>query len=104
MSNLKKATCIENLKNGALKIEIDGEEVLLIQDKGAIYAISNVCSHQEKELSSGFFENGAWVCPHHGARFELKTGKPLSMPAVESIKTYKVVLKGNEIFIEMEEE
>ncbi len=102
MSKLIKVAEIENLKNGILKTEIEGEEILLIKEKESIYAISNICSHQEKELSAGFLENGAWVCPHHGARFDIKTGEALSMPAVEGIKTYNVKVSGSEIFIEIE--
>lgn len=104
MSDLRKVAGIDQLQNGVLKVEIDGEEILLIKDGEKIYALSNICSHQEKELSSGFLENGVWVCPHHGARFDIKTGEALSMPAVEGIKSYKVEIKGNDIFIEMEDE
>lgn len=103
MSRLIKVAEIEKLKNGILKTEIEGEEILLIREKDSIYAINNLCSHQEKELVTGFLENGAWVCPHHGARFDIKTGEALSMPAVEGIKTYNVKISGGEIFIEMEE-
>jgi len=104
MSKLTKIAGINELQKGVLKVEIEDKEILLVKDGENIYALSNICSHQEKELSSGFLENGAWVCPHHGARFDIKTGEALSMPAVEAIQTYKVEIKGNDIFIEMEDE
>ncbi len=104
MSKLIKVATVDDISEKKQKVSIDGEEILIIKDSENIYALSNICSHQEKELSSGFLENGAWVCPHHGARFDIKTGEALSMPAVESIKIYKVVIDKRDIFIEMEEE
>ncbi len=102
MSRLIKVAKIEEI-NEKLKIKIEDEEILLIRENNSIYAVSNTCSHQEKELFCGFLENGAWVCPHHGARFDIKTGEALSMPAVEGIKSYNVKMADGEIFIEMED-
>ena len=104
MSNYKKIASYDEIGQKGLKIEIDGEEILLVKDGETVYAISNICSHQEKELFSGSLENGAWVCPHHGARFDLRTGEPLSMPAVEGIKTYKVKIVDKDVFVELDSE
>ena len=95
MSNYKKIASYDEIGQKGLKIEIDGEEILLVKDGETVYAISNICSHQEKEL---------WVCPHHGARFDLRTGEPLSMPAVEGIKTYKVKIVDKDVFVELDSE
>ncbi len=99
---IKKVALIDEIKENGLKVEVDGEEILLIKNGDEIFAISNLCSHQEKEMSGGKIEGDAFICPHHGARFDLKTGKVLSMPAVEDIKIYKVILKDGAVFIESE--
>lgn len=104
MSNYKKIANYDEIGKEGLKVEIDDEEILLVKDGENVYAISNICSHQEKELFSGSLENGAWVCPHHGARFDLITGESLSMPAVEGIKTYKVKIINKDVFIERDTE
>jgi 3-phenylpropionate/trans-cinnamate dioxygenase ferredoxin component len=100
MNNWVKVARKSDIGSAGLDINVGGEEILLIKDGDEILALSNICSHQEKELAGGLIEDNAWVCPHHGARFELRTGKALSMPAVEDIRSYSVKCEGDEVFIE----
>lgn len=95
-----KVANIDEIKEGGLKVDFNGEEVLLIKKGNEVYAVSNICTHQEKELLGGTIEGDSIVCPHHGARFDLKTGKPLSIIALSELKTYKVTLKEKEVFLE----
>ena len=103
MSSFRKVAKLSDIEPQGLKVEIDGEEILLVKDGGAVYALSNICTHQEQELCGGFAEEGSWVCPHHGARFEIKTGTALCMPAVEDLKTYEVKINGEEVFVEVKD-
>jgi 3-phenylpropionate/trans-cinnamate dioxygenase ferredoxin subunit len=99
---IKKVALIDEVNENGLKVEVDGEEILLLKIKDEVFAINNLCSHQEKELYGGEVDGYTITCPHHGAKFDLKTGKVLSMPAVEDIKIYKVILKDGEVFVESE--
>jgi 3-phenylpropionate/trans-cinnamate dioxygenase ferredoxin component len=102
MNKFVRAASKKEITDAGLKIIINGEEILLIKKGDEFFALSNICSHQEKELSGGEIEDDAWVCPHHGARFGLKDGKARSMPAVEDIKTFNVKCEGDEVFVEEE--
>ena len=73
-----------------LLIEIDGDEVALFNVDGEYFAIQDVCSHDGTEIASGQLEGCEIICPRHGARFCLKTGKVLAPPAYEDIATYPV--------------
>ena len=75
------------------------EEILLVRQGDTVYALGYLCSHQDKELQGGECEGGAWICPHHGARFDLKTGAALSMPAVEPIPSYEVKVEKGRVFV-----
>lgn len=79
------------------------EEVLLVRDGKQVYAVSYLCTHQDMELEGGHREGGAWVCPHHGATFDLRTGEALSMPAVEPVKVFEVRVEDGWVFVRTEE-
>jgi 3-phenylpropionate/trans-cinnamate dioxygenase ferredoxin subunit len=55
---------------------------------GQIYAIDDMCTHEETPLSDGWFENCYVECPLHGSRFDLRTGEPDGFPATEPVRTY----------------
>jgi 3-phenylpropionate/trans-cinnamate dioxygenase ferredoxin component len=59
---------------------------------GELYALEDRCSHDDGPLVEGDWdpEDRIVVCPRHGARFDLTTGRPLSLPATEPVETYPV--------------
>jgi nitrite reductase/ring-hydroxylating ferredoxin subunit len=67
-----------------------GEEIAIYNVGGEFFATSDVCSHDEASLSDGELFGHVVECPLHGARFDVRTGKPLSLPAVYPVKTFEV--------------
>ena len=59
---------------------------------GELYALEDRCSHDDGPLVEGDWDpdDRVVVCPRHGARFDLVTGRPLSLPATEPVETYPV--------------
>ena len=59
---------------------------------GELYALEDRCSHDDGPLVEGDWDpdDGVAVCPRHGARFDIRTGRPLSLPATEPVETYPV--------------
>jgi 3-phenylpropionate/trans-cinnamate dioxygenase ferredoxin subunit len=86
-------------EGGAIRVEVDGEAVALFRVAGRIYAIADTCTHEEASLSEGFLEGETVECPLHGARFDLKTGKPVTLPATRPTPVYEVKVERDEIFI-----
>ena len=82
-----------------LAILVDDIPCLLIRTGDQYYAIEDVCSHDGQPLTNGPIENCAITCPRHGAKFDLKTGKPLCLPAIEPIATYEVQLRGADVYV-----
>ncbi len=90
----------EGLPEGSARVVvIDGEEILLCRSGGKLFALENRCSHDDGPLGEGRVDAGAVTCPRHGARFDLETGAPLSMPAVVAIETYAVKIEGGQILL-----
>lgn len=63
------------------------------------YAVSVWCSHQKASMFHGEITDHQIECPLHGARFCLKTGRNLSLPAVRPIRRYDLKLDGDRILV-----
>ena len=82
---------VSDLPEGSKKAKRLGSEMVLVcHTKGRLFAVSNVCSHQDKFLHMGRVRNCRVTCPLHGAQFDLETGKAMCLPATKPIATYEV--------------
>jgi 3-phenylpropionate/trans-cinnamate dioxygenase ferredoxin subunit len=84
---------VEELPPGEVKIVHAGELSLGVYNlNGEFYAIEDRCSHDNGPLCEGDFEleEGYAVCPRHGAHIDIRTGEPLTLPAVEPVETFPV--------------
>jgi 3-phenylpropionate/trans-cinnamate dioxygenase ferredoxin component len=86
----------------ALAVEVAGRTIGLFNVDGVIYAIDNVCTHDNAPLSEGVVSDGCIVCPWHGAQFDLTTGQAMTPPAVEDVNTYEVVVSGEDICLQID--
>ena len=94
---------VDELQPGErMVVELGRHWVALFNVDGTYYAIEDVCTHDGAPLASGRFSGNAIACPRHGARFDVCTGKALSMPAVEPVETYPVKIEGNDILVEVD--
>lgn len=80
--------------------DIDDLHVMIIKDNDDFYAIESMCSHAMFELDDAEIKNCKINCPLHGAFFSIKTGEPLTAPAVEPLVTYPVRVVDGEIQIQ----
>ena len=59
--------------------KVNGRSILIVRSlEGELFAVEDNCPHANACLSGGRFRNGFYACPHHGARFELSTGKSMT--------------------------
>ena len=80
---------------------IDNPPIAVFNVEGALFAISDVCTHAEASLSEGHVEGQTVECPLHGACFDLRTGEALTPPAFEPVKTFAVVVQADEVYVEV---
>jgi 3-phenylpropionate/trans-cinnamate dioxygenase ferredoxin component len=76
---------------------VGDHEVAVCNVEGQYYAIDNLCTHDDGPLDQGELEGNEIECPRHGARFDVRTGDVLAMPATTPVPTYAVRIEGDEI-------
>jgi 3-phenylpropionate/trans-cinnamate dioxygenase ferredoxin subunit len=87
---------LDEFPPGSVKIVHAGEIAVGVYNLGGeLYAIEDRCSHDNGPLAEGDFEpdEGVAICPRHGARIDIRTGRPLSLPAVLPVETFPVVVE-----------
>ncbi len=88
---------------GKKRFKVEGREVLLVRLEDGFYAVDNRCPHAGCRLS---YYGQVWsgkriMCSCHGAVFSLEDGRVLEGPAEKSLKTYRVEVRGGEVFVEL---
>lgn len=84
---------------GAAIVETDGRTIAVFNVDGEFYAIDDTCTHEEASLSAGERSGEIVTCPKHGSRFNVRTGRVLSLPAVVPVNTYPVKVEEGQILI-----
>lgn len=82
----------DEIGNGErLNVEIDEFSIVIFNVAGKLFAIEDICSHDNGSLEDGELEGEYEIaCPRHGARFDIRNGKVLSPPAAVDIPAYPV--------------
>jgi 3-phenylpropionate/trans-cinnamate dioxygenase ferredoxin subunit len=84
-------------------IDVDGRAIALFNVDGSFYAIDDICTHDGGPLAEGELLGCEIQCPRHGARFDVRTGKALCMPAIEPVTSHSVELRGDEVFVQIQD-
>jgi 3-phenylpropionate/trans-cinnamate dioxygenase ferredoxin subunit len=80
--------------------DFEYETAVLFRVGNTIYAIEDRCTHDDGPLGEGVLDGCEIVCPRHSARFDIRTGEALTMPAVEDVPTYAVRVEDGDVFVE----
>ncbi len=100
VSEAQKIANLSDVKPGKMfRATIDGQAILLANIDSEIFAIDDMCTHEDASLYRGALKGHCVECPLHGSHFDFRTGKPDGNPATEAVKTYSVEIRDDEIFI-----
>ena len=97
-------------KRKVIFFEDEGLNVIIIKVKKRFYAIDKRCTHAGGNLGKGILRGTQITCPVHGATFDLDTGElikndrisEIMFETVENTITYPVIIKGEDIFLEID--
>jgi 3-phenylpropionate/trans-cinnamate dioxygenase ferredoxin component len=96
---------ISELPPGTMRlVEWEDLEIGVFNCAGTVYAIEDRCSHDDGPLVEGELDEETCTveCPRHGSRFDLKTGKPLTLPAYVAVDTFPVLVADDLIKLEVD--
>lgn len=89
---------------GKQLVEVSDRMVVLFHVSGQYFCLDDVCTHDGGPLGEGCLEGFAIACPRHGAKFDVRSGKVLTMPATEDTVAHDVKVEGDEIYVRLSDE
>ena len=82
---------VEELPRGKrLFIEVDGKPIVIFNIDGIYFGKSDICTHDCGPVGEGQLEGEQVICPRHGARFDVRSGKALTTPAFIDVQTHPI--------------
>ena len=94
---IKVAKVTEIPDPGKQLLEVDDALVVLFHVGGQFYCLDDVCTHDGGPLGEGRLDNHEIHCPRHGARFDIRDGRALCMPATEDTVSHEVRVEGEDV-------
>ena len=105
MAEFIKTVAVDSLADpGRELLELDDRVVVLIHVGGQFYCLDDVCTHDGGPLSEGTLDDHTIACPRHGAKFDICTGKALTMPATEPTVAHEVKVEGGWVWVKLRDE
>ncbi|HVE90900.1 MAG TPA: non-heme iron oxygenase ferredoxin subunit [Actinomycetota bacterium] len=104
MRFVKAAQLSDLLADDAVRVEVEGTPVAVVRVRDEVFAVSDVCTHEDTSLAEGFVEGYALECPLHGASFDVRTGEVLALPATRNLPTYPVRVEGDDVLVGIEDQ
>jgi 3-phenylpropionate/trans-cinnamate dioxygenase ferredoxin component len=90
---------------GAVVVDLAGVPVAVVRDEdGDLHAVDDTCSHANVSLSEGEVDGCTVECWLHGSRFDLRSGKPDSLPATRPVPVYPVKIEGDDVLVSLSQE
>lgn len=100
MTEFLKVASVNDLPIDSVRVVQAGtNKIALCHSADGFYAVADLCTHDNGPLGEGELCDGQIECPRHGARFDIKTGQALCLPAVLPVPTYQVELRGQEVWV-----
>ena len=98
------ACATDEISDGEMKlVEVDERLVILFRVGDEFHCIDDVCTHDGGTLSDGELDGCQIECPRHGARFDIRDGKALSMPATQDTLAHQVRVEGDQVLVKLTE-
>ena len=90
-----------DVPEGEVRVVTCAESRLALSNVGGeLFAIDDICTHDGGELGEGTLLGERVICPRHGAAFDARTGRVLTLPAVHDVRAYAVTVEGEDVFVE----
>ena len=100
----ERVASVADIPEGEVRVVMcaTGRSLAVSNIEGDLFAIDNVCTHDDGPLGEGRLLRGRVICPRHGAAFDARTGRALTLPAVRGVSAYAVTVDGDDVLVDCE--
>ena len=100
----ERVASVTDIPEGEVRVVMcaTGRSLAVSNIEGDLFAIDNVCTHDDGPLGEGRLLRGRVICPRHGAAFDARTGRALTLPAVRGVSAYDVTVDGDDVLVDCE--
>lgn len=92
----------DELQSGERRsVFVDDIPALVIRIGADYFVVEDVCSHDGQPLTNGLIQDCSIICPRHAARFDLKSGKALCMPATDPIRVFRTEIRDGAVWADV---
>ena len=100
MSNFHFVCDRDSIRPNAPKtFEVDDRFVVLVDLDGDLYCIEDLCTHDGGTLGDGELDGNCLVCPRHGAKFDVRNGRAMCMPATEDTPSHSLKVEDGKVYV-----
>lgn len=89
---------------GKAYFEVDERLIVVFHVDGQYYCLEDVCTHDGGPLGEGELQDHTIACPRHGAKFDIRNGAALTMPATEDTQAHEVKVEGDELWVRLRDD
>ncbi|HEY4309439.1 MAG TPA: non-heme iron oxygenase ferredoxin subunit [Pirellulales bacterium] len=89
---------------GKLIAEVEDRLIVLFHVGGQLYALDDVCTHDGGPLGEGQLDGFCIACPRHGAKFDIRDGRALTMPATRPTVAHEVKIEGDDVLVRLRDD
>ena len=100
----ERVASVTDIPEGEVRVVMcaTGRSLAVSNIEGDLFAIDNVCTHDDGTLGEGRLRGNRVICPRHGAAFDARTGRALTLPAVRGVSAYDVTVDGDDVLVDCE--
>ncbi|MBX9787280.1 MAG: non-heme iron oxygenase ferredoxin subunit [Pirellulales bacterium] len=104
MSDFQRVAAVSEVSDpGKLLVEVDDQLIALFHVAGKFYALDDVCTHDGGPLAEGQLCGYEIACPRHGAKFDIRDGRAITMPATQPTRSHEVKIEDGQVFVRLVE-
>ena len=105
MSEFIQVAKVEDIaSSGKMMLEVGDRLVVLLHINDQYFCIDDVCTHDGGPLGEGELCGFEIACPRHGAKFDVRSGAALTMPATEATVVHEVRIEGDQVLVRLNED
>lgn len=102
MSNFFKVCSLADIPDpGKQLFEVGDRLIVVFHVDGNVTCLEDLCTHDGGTLADGTLADHAIACPRHGAKFDIRSGKALTMPATEDTTVHEAKVEDGQVFVKL---